>query len=124
MLPIKNLANTAVADPELPADDAGPHPCSRHLNDLQPDVIWERAAVDKNSPQLINPALPWKQINYNKTTEDWTEMDLLFPPSQLFSRLGTEHKGQVADTEKPGVDVDIRAGVGYLLWFSLIQILF
>ena len=56
--PIKNLANTAVADPELPADDAGPHPGRRHLDDLQSDVIREGAAVDKNSPQLINPALP------------------------------------------------------------------
>ena len=58
LLPIKNLANTAVADPELPADDAGPHPGRRHLDDLQSDVIREGAAVDKNSPQLINPALP------------------------------------------------------------------
>ena len=58
LLPIKNLANTAVADPELPADDAGPHPGRRHLDDLQSDVIWERTAVDKDSPQLINPALP------------------------------------------------------------------
>ena len=47
-----------MADPELPADDAGPHPGGRHLNDLQSDVIWEGAAVDKDSPQLINPALP------------------------------------------------------------------
>ena len=57
-LPIKNLADTAVADPELPADDAGPHAGGRHLDDLQPDVIRERPAVDKDSPQLINPALP------------------------------------------------------------------
>ena len=98
MLPIKNLANTAMADPELPADDAGPHPGSRHLDDLQPDVIGERAAVDKNSPQLIDPALPWKQINYNKT--DWRN-GLVIPFlsfSILFSRLGTEHKGQVETT--------------------------
>ena len=60
LLPIKNLADTAVADPELPADDAGPHPGGRHLDDLQPDVIGKGPAVDENSPQLINPALPWK----------------------------------------------------------------
>ena len=57
VLPIKNLANTAVAHSELPADDAGPHPGGRHLDDLEADVVRERPAVDEDSPQLIDPPL-------------------------------------------------------------------
>ena len=49
LLPIKNLANTAVADPELPADDAGPHPGRRHLDNLQSDVIGKRPPIDEHS---------------------------------------------------------------------------
>ena len=56
--PVEDLADTAVADPELPADDAGPHPGGRHLDDLEADVVGQRPAVDEDSPQLIDPSLP------------------------------------------------------------------
>ena len=56
-LPVKDLADTAVRHPELPGDDAGPDPGRRHLDDLEPDVIWKRPAIDKNSPQLVNTTL-------------------------------------------------------------------
>ena len=82
-LPIKNLANTAVANPELPADDAGPHPGGRHLDDLEADVVRERPAVDEDSPQLIDPPLPWKQINSHQIVRN----GLVVLLTQSFPRL-------------------------------------
>lgn len=43
--------------PELAGDDAGPHAVVGHLHDLVPHVIGQRAAVDEDPAQLVDPAL-------------------------------------------------------------------
>ena len=43
--------------PELPGDDAGPDPGRRHLDDLEPDVVRERPAIDEHAPQLGDSTL-------------------------------------------------------------------
>ena len=59
LIPVKDLADTPVWDPELPGDDAGPDPGGRHLDDLEPDVVWERSAIDEHAPQLVDATLTW-----------------------------------------------------------------
>jgi len=56
-VPVKNLGDTAVADPQLPADDTGPDPGCRHLDDLEPDVVGQRPPVDEHAAQLVDPPL-------------------------------------------------------------------
>ena len=51
-----------MADPQLPADHARPHPRRRHLHDLQPDVVGEGAAVDEDPAQLVDPALALERV--------------------------------------------------------------
>jgi hypothetical protein len=46
-----------MADAELPADDAWPDPGRGHLDNLEPDVVGQRPAVDENAAQLIHAAL-------------------------------------------------------------------
>ena len=43
--------------PELPGDDAGPDPGRGHLDDLEPDVIGKRSAIDKHATQLVDTTL-------------------------------------------------------------------
>ena len=57
LLPVKDLADTAVRHPELPGDDAGPDPGRRHLDDLESDVVGERPAIDEHAPQLVDSTL-------------------------------------------------------------------
>ena len=56
-VPVQNLGDTAMADPQLSADDTGPHPRCSHLDDLQPDVVGQWTPIDKHPAQLIDPAL-------------------------------------------------------------------
>ena len=46
-----------MADPELSTDDTRPHSRRSHLNDLQPDVVGQGAAVDEDPAQLVHSAL-------------------------------------------------------------------
>ena len=57
IIPIKDLADTAVADSQLPADDTWSDPRRRHLDDLEADVVGQRAAVDEDAAQLVDPPL-------------------------------------------------------------------
>ena len=57
LVPVEYLGDAAVADAQLPRDDAGPHAGRRHLDDLQPDVVRQGAAVDEHPAQLVHPAL-------------------------------------------------------------------
>ena len=57
IIPVKDLADTAVRHPELPGDDAGPDPGRGHLDDLEPDVIGKRSAIDKHATQLVDTTL-------------------------------------------------------------------
>ena len=56
-LPVEDFADTAVADPELPADDAGSHPGGRHLDDLEADVVGQRPPIDEHPAQLVDAPL-------------------------------------------------------------------
>ncbi len=51
-----------MADPELAADDTGPDPGSRHLDDLESNVVGQRPAVDEDPAQLVDPALALKRV--------------------------------------------------------------
>jgi hypothetical protein len=46
-----------MADPQLPADHTRPDPRCRHLYDLEPDVVGQRAPVDEDPTQLVDPSL-------------------------------------------------------------------
>ncbi len=51
-----------MADPQLAADDTGPHPRRRHLYDLQPDMVGQGASIDEDPTQLINSSLALEGI--------------------------------------------------------------
>ena len=42
-----------MADAQLARDDAGPHAGRRHLDDLEADVVGQRAPVDEHAAQLV-----------------------------------------------------------------------
>jgi hypothetical protein len=46
-----------MADPQLAADDAGPDPRRCHLDDLEADVVRQRAPIDEDAAQLVDSAL-------------------------------------------------------------------
>ena len=50
-----------MADPELPGDDTRPDAGRRHLDDLEPDVVGQRSAVDEHSAELVHPTLAWNK---------------------------------------------------------------
>ena len=55
-----------MADPQLPADDTGPHPRRGHLDDPQPDLVGQGSPVDKDPAQLVDPALALELITTRK----------------------------------------------------------
>jgi hypothetical protein len=57
LVAVQDLADAAVADAQLAADDAGADAGGRHLDDLEPDVVGQRPPVDKNAAQLVDPTL-------------------------------------------------------------------
>ena len=61
-LPVEDLRDTSVADPQLPADHARSHPGRRHLDNLQPHVVWQRPPVDEHSTHLVDSALTLKRV--------------------------------------------------------------
>ena len=60
-LPVEDLRDASVADPQLPADHTGSHPGRSHLDDLESDVVGEGAPIDEHPAQLVDPtlALEW-----------------------------------------------------------------
>lgn len=47
--PSQDLADAAVADPELPGDVAGPDALVSHVHDALPDHLRKRASINKHS---------------------------------------------------------------------------
>lgn len=58
-LPAEYFADAAVADAELPGDVTRPDPLVGELHDPLANDIWERAAVHKNTPQLVHASMSW-----------------------------------------------------------------
>lgn len=56
-LPAEYFADTAVADAELPGDVTRPDPLVGELHDPLANDIGERAAVHKDTPQLIHASM-------------------------------------------------------------------
>ena len=52
-------------DSELAADVAGPHSLVSKVNYSLSDHIGERAAIDKETPELVNTAVTWKKLTIN-----------------------------------------------------------
>ena len=46
-----------MADAQLSGDDAWPDAGSRHLDDLEADVVGEGAPVDEHPAELVHPTL-------------------------------------------------------------------
>ena len=66
LVAIEDLWHAAVRDAQLPGDDARTDSRRRQLDDLQPDVVRQRAAVDEHSAELIDATLA-----YNSDTFQW-----------------------------------------------------
>ena len=52
-------------DSELAADVAGPHSLLGKLHNPLSAHIGERAAIDKETPELVNTAVTWKKLTIN-----------------------------------------------------------
>ena len=55
--PIQDLADAAVAYSELSADDTRTDASCGHLDDLQPNVVGKRPAIDEHTSELVHPSL-------------------------------------------------------------------
>ena len=64
--PVQDLRDTSVADPQLSADHARSHPGGRHLDNLQPHVVWQRPPVDEHPTHLVDPALALERVASEK----------------------------------------------------------
>ena len=60
LVSVEDLRDATVADAQLPRDDARPDAGGRHLDDLQPDVVGQRPAVDEDAAQLVDAALTFE----------------------------------------------------------------
>lgn len=84
LVPAEDFGDAAVRHSQLAGDDAGTDPVMGHLHDLVADVVGQRPAVDKNTPELIDPALA-------QWSRHWTERrqrkGLLFGEGQVAGRL-------------------------------------
>ena len=54
-----------MGDSELAADVAGPHSLLSELHNPLSDYIGQRAAIDKETPELVNAAVTWKKLTIN-----------------------------------------------------------
>ena len=95
-----------MTDPELPADHTGAHSCSRHLYNLEANMVWEGTAVDEHPSQLVHPALalervPREQGHFGLHLELFYSPNLRSHLSQLHSvskeRLGLKCAGRGPD---------------------------
>lgn len=57
LVPAEDFGHAAVGYTQLARDDTGPYPMMGHLHYLVSDVVGERPAIDKNSPELVDSAL-------------------------------------------------------------------
>lgn len=60
LVPIEYLGHAAVRYFELSGYVAGPHAGRGHFDDLQPDHIRQRPAVDERATQLVHTPLAYK----------------------------------------------------------------
>jgi len=60
LVSVEDLADTAVTDSQLTRNDAGPHSGRSHFDNLQPNVVWQRSAIDEDAPELVDPPLSCK----------------------------------------------------------------
>ena len=54
-----------MGDSELAADVTGPHSLLGELHNPLSDHIGQRAAIDKETPELVNAAVTWKKLTIN-----------------------------------------------------------
>lgn len=64
--PAQDLADAAVADPQLSGDVAGPDALVGQLHDPLPHHVREGSAVHKHPAELIHTAVPC--VGYNSST--------------------------------------------------------
>ena len=57
LLPIQYLGDTSMTDSQLSANHTRSYSSCSHLNDLQPNMIWKRTAIDEHSSKLVDSAL-------------------------------------------------------------------
>ena len=55
--PVQDLGDTAVGDAKLSRDDARSDAGGGHLDDLEADVVGQRAPVDEHPAQLVDAPL-------------------------------------------------------------------
>ena len=71
LVALEYLADAAVRDAQRPADDARTRTLRRHLYDLQPDVVRQRATIDEDAAQLVDPALACHVTQNNKIRKSY-----------------------------------------------------
>ena len=57
LVSVEDLADAAVADAQLPGDDAGADAGGGHLDDLEADVVGQRPPIDEHPAQLVDAPL-------------------------------------------------------------------
>ena len=57
LVSVEDLADAAVADAQLPGDDAGANAGGGHLDDLEADVVGQRPPIDEHPAQLVDAPL-------------------------------------------------------------------
>ena len=55
-----------MGDSELATDVAGPNSLLGELHNPLSDHIWQGAAIDKETPELIDAAMTWKEMTINQ----------------------------------------------------------
>ncbi len=79
LVAVENLADAAVADPELAGDHAGSDASRCHLDDFQADMIGQRPAIDEDTAKLIDSSLTCERREKALEFPDFFENDnLLF----------------------------------------------
>ena len=61
LITIENFGNTSMAHTKLPRDNTWSDASSRHFNNLESDMVWQRSAIYKHTSKLIDSALTWKE---------------------------------------------------------------
>ena len=67
LVPLQYLADAAVRHEQCTADRARPHALRRHLDDTQTHVVRQRAPVDEDAAQLIQPTLTFRGHTHTHT---------------------------------------------------------
>lgn len=57
LVPIQDFGDTTMTDTKLSGYNTRSNSCRSHLNDSEPDMVWQRPAIDEHTTKLIDPAL-------------------------------------------------------------------